>query len=49
MWLPKVKIDYVSTRVEKEDLEKLFGKYGRVGDATLTATYKANSKLQVAS
>ncbi|CAE7660849.1 SRSF2 [Symbiodinium pilosum] len=30
-----VKIDYVSTRVEKEDLEKLFGKYGRVGDVYL--------------
>ncbi|CAE7042234.1 SRSF8 [Symbiodinium sp. KB8] len=30
-----VKIDYVSSRVEKEDLEKLFGKYGRVGDVYL--------------
>ena len=39
----KVKIDYLSTRVEKEDLEKLFGKYGRVGDVTLTATSRAHT------
>ena len=43
----KVKIDYVSSRVEKEDLEKLFGKYGRVGDVPSTATETQISNLQV--
>ena len=43
-----MKIDYVSTRVEKEDLEKLFGKYGRVGDvASLPAVLAQNTSQHV--